>query len=157
VSSESSRSARSNRERASKPSVRPAVRTHLDQILRIDSSADVAKSRRTLIETAIDRGECLVALKNDIPVGYAIMNHGFFDRGFVSLVYVDPAHRRRKAGTNLFDECERRCKSVRIFTSANLSNLSIQGFLLSRGYVLSGTVQHLDEGDPELFYSKKLR
>jgi hypothetical protein len=27
---------------------------------------------------------------------------------------------------------------------------------LYRGYVLSGMVQDLDEGDPEMFYSKKL-
>jgi hypothetical protein len=32
----------------------------------------------------------------------------------------------------------------------------MQGLLASRGYGLSGMVQDLDEGDPEMFYSKKL-
>lgn len=137
--------------------IRLAVHPDIDQILRIDSSAQIDESRHGVIEKAIDRGECLVGLSDGIVVGYAIINHDFFDRGFVSLIYVDPAHRRRKVGSSLFDECESRCKSTRIFTSANLSNLPMQGFLVSREYVLSGTVQNLDEGDPELFYSKKLR
>ena len=137
--------------------VRTAVRTDIDQILRLDSSAEVGNSRRTVVRNAIDRGECLVALNNEMVVGYALMNQGFFERGFVSLIYVDPTHRRHKIGSNLFDECESRCKSTRIFTSTNQSNLPMQGFLVSRGYVLSGKVQDLDEGDPELFYSKRLR
>jgi ribosomal protein S18 acetylase RimI-like enzyme len=137
--------------------IRLAVHTDINQIRRIDSSAQIDESRQGLIEKAIDRGECLIALNDGILVGYAIMNHDFFDRGFVSLIYVDPAHRRCKIGSSLFDECESRCKSTRIFASANLSNLPMQGFLVSREYVLSGTVQNLDEGDPELFYSKKLR
>jgi ribosomal protein S18 acetylase RimI-like enzyme len=137
--------------------VRPAVRTDIDQILRLDSSAEVGNSRQTVVRNAIDRGECLVALNNEMVVGYALMNHGFFERGFVSLIYVDPTHRRHKIGSSLFDECESRCKSTRIFTSTNQSNLPMQGLLVSRGYVLSGKVQDLDEGDPELFYSKRLR
>ena len=85
------------------------------------------------------------------------MNHGFFERGFVALIYVVPTHRRHKIGCDLFAECESRCKSTRIFTSTNESNLPMQLFLASRGYVLSGRVQDLDEGDPELFHSKRLR
>jgi hypothetical protein len=30
-------------------------------------------------------------------------------------------------------------------------------FPVERGYVLSGVVQDLDDGDPEIFYSKNLR
>ncbi len=137
--------------------VRLAVHSDINRILRIGSSAESDESKRGLIERAIDRGGCLVALDDEIVVGYAIMNHDFFDRGFVSLIYVEPAHRRRKVGSSLFDECESQCKSDRIFTSANKSNLPMQGFLVSREYVLSGTVQNLDDGDPELFYSKELR
>jgi ribosomal protein S18 acetylase RimI-like enzyme len=137
--------------------IRPAIDADIDQILRLDSSAEVDKSRHALVRSAIDRGECLVSLNNGIFVGYTIMNHGFFERGFVSLIYVDPTHRRHKVGSRLFDECENRCKSTRIFTSANESNLPMQRFLVSRGYVLSGKVQDLDEDDPELFYGKRLR
>jgi ribosomal protein S18 acetylase RimI-like enzyme len=137
--------------------VRLAARTDIDQILRLDSSAEIDKSRQAVVRNAIDRCECLVALNNGMVVGYAIMNYGFFERGFVSLIYVDPTHRRHKVGSSLFDECESRCKSTRIFTSSNESNLPMQAFLVSRGYVLSGKVHDLDDGDPELFYSKRLR
>ncbi|MFZ3368796.1 MAG: hypothetical protein WA239_16910, partial [Candidatus Sulfotelmatobacter sp.] len=43
----------------------------------------------------------------------------------------------------LLDEFEAQCKSGRIFTSTNLSNVPMQAFLVSRGYVLSGLVQDL--------------
>jgi GNAT superfamily N-acetyltransferase len=137
--------------------VRPAVSADIEQIPHIDSSARVDQSRRSLIRGAVDRGECFVAVNNGIILGYGVMNHAFFDRGFVSLVYVDAAKLRHGVGSRLFDEFERRCRSSRIFTSANLSNLPMQGFLASRGYVLSGMIQDLDEGDPEIFYSKILR
>src|SRR4029077_15200029 len=103
--------------------VRLAVSSDIDQILRIDSSAQVDESRQTAVRGAVDRGECVVAVNNGILVGYAVMNHAFFDRGFVSLIYIDSAHGSRKVGSILFDEVETRCMSTRFFTSANLSNL----------------------------------
>jgi GNAT superfamily N-acetyltransferase len=137
--------------------VRPAVSADVEQIVRMDSSVQVDQSKRPLVQSAVDRNECLVAVNDGILVGYGVMNYAFFDRGFVLRVYVDAAQRRRGVGSRLFDEFESRCRSSRIFTSANLSNLSMQGFLASRGYVLSGMIQDLDEGDPEMFYSKRLR
>jgi GNAT superfamily N-acetyltransferase len=137
--------------------VRPAAGSDIETIVRIGPCAPVDQSRRMLIESAVDRGECLLALDDGIPLGYGVMNHSFFNRGFVSLIYVDAAHRRRRVGTALFDEFEQRCRSSRIFTSANLSNLAMGRFLASRGYVVSGVVQDLDENDPEIFYSKNLR
>jgi GNAT superfamily N-acetyltransferase len=136
--------------------VRSAVSTDIEHIVRIDSCARADETRRTLIESGIARAECLVAFDDELPVGYGVMSHLFFNRGFVSLIYVDAAHRRQRVATRLFDEFERRCRSNRIFTSTNLSNLTMQGLLASRGYGLSGMVQDLDEGDPEMFYSKKL-
>jgi GNAT superfamily N-acetyltransferase len=137
--------------------IRPAVRTDLEHISRMDAQTRVDQSRRATIEGGICRGECLLALDGATPLGYGVMNHEFFDRSFVLLIYVDAAHRRQHIATCLFDEFERRCKTNRIFTSANLSNLAMQALLTARGYVLSGIIQDLDPGDPEIFYSKKLR
>jgi ribosomal protein S18 acetylase RimI-like enzyme len=137
--------------------IRPAVRTDLEHISRMDAQARVDQSRRPTIEGAIGRGECLVALDGATPLGFGVMNHEFFGRGFVLLIYVDAAHRRRHIATCLFDEFERRCKTNRIFTSANLSNRAMQALLTARGYALSGIVQDLDPGDPEILYSKRLR
>lgn len=137
--------------------IRSAVCADLEQIIGIDLSTRNHQSRRALVESAIGRGECLMALDNGLLLGYGLMNYGFFNRGFVALIWVDVAHRRRGVATALFDEFERRCQSSRIFSSANRSNLATCGFLTSRSYVLSGMVQDLDEDDPEMFYSKKLR
>ncbi len=137
--------------------VRPAVRTDIDPILRMDSSTSVDQSTRALINNAVDRSECFVAVDEEILAGYGVMDYRFFGRGFVSLAYVQAAYRRRGACSRLFDEFERRCTSGRIFTSTNLSNLPMQTFLLTRRYVLSGVVHHLDESDPEMFYSKRLQ
>jgi GNAT superfamily N-acetyltransferase len=137
--------------------VRPAADTDIEQIVRVDSPLQIKLPRRVSVQNAIGQGECFIALHDRILVGYGIMNHAFFDRGFVSLVYVDPTHRRRGVGSRLFDEFESRCRSSRIFTSTNLSNLPMHGFLASRCYTLSGVVQDIDEGDPEMFYSKRLR
>jgi len=137
--------------------VRQAVASDIELILRIDSQAPIDQSRRALVNSAVDRGECFIALQDGFVIGYAVMNYLFFDRGFVPLIHVDTNHRRRKVGSRLFDELEERCRTSRIFTSMNLSNLPMLRFLSARGYVLSGIVQDLDENDPELLYSKKLR
>jgi ribosomal protein S18 acetylase RimI-like enzyme len=137
--------------------VRPAEASDVDSILHMDSSAQCDQARRSLVQSAVGRGECWIAIDNQVPVGFGIMSYVFFDRGFVSLVYVDSTQRRRGVGTCLFDEFEGRCRSNRISTSANLSNRISQAFLVSRGYILSGMVQDLDEGDPEMFFSKRLR
>ena len=137
--------------------VRPAEANDVEDIVRMDPSAQVDQARRALVHSAVQRGECWVAVDSEVPVGFGVMSHVFFDRGFISLVYVDAAHRRRGVGARLFDEFEGCCRSNRIFTSANLSNLAMQAFLASRGYVLSGMVQDLDDGDPEMFFSKRVR
>ena len=134
--------------------VRPVVRADIERILEMDPSA-LAEARHALVQSAVGRSECLVAVESGTVVGYGVMNHQFFERGFVSLIYVETTQRRRRVSSSFFDEFER--KSDRLFTSANISNLPMQQFLVSRGYVLSGVVQDLDKDDPEIFYSKKVR
>jgi hypothetical protein len=53
-------------------------------------------------------------------------------------------------------DAERACRTPRIFTSTNRSNLPMQRLLEGLGYRLSGMVDDLDPGDPELFYSRGL-
>jgi len=44
-----------------------------------------------------------------------------------------------------------------LFITTNLSNLPMQSLLVKLGYVLSGVIPYLDEGDPEIVYFKRLR
>jgi GNAT superfamily N-acetyltransferase len=50
------------------------------------------------------------------------MNYTFFERGFVSLIYVHATHRRKGIAGLLFEEFEAPCVTDRIFTAANQSN-----------------------------------
>src|SRR5689334_22698917 len=120
--------------------VRLAKSTDIAQILAIDPSAE--GSRQVFVRSAVENHECFVAEGDGTILGYGVMNYGFFNRGFVPLIYVDTPRRRSRIGSALFDCFEGQCRTTRIFTSTNLSNLPMQAFLGSRGYVLSGVVQH---------------
>ena len=97
-----------------------------------------------------------VAYENGRAVGYAIAAVRFFDRGFVWMLAVDPAHRRQGVATALMRRAEEWCPSDRLFTSANRSNVPAQRLFESLGYLESGTVDNLDPGDPEVFYCRML-
>ena len=58
--------------------VRPAVSADIEQIARMDSSAQVDQSRRAFVQSAVDRAECFVAVDNGILAGYGVMNYAFF-------------------------------------------------------------------------------
>jgi hypothetical protein len=108
--------------------VRPAALADLEQICLIDPSIQFDLEGWERLQKAIGVGECLVAEQDHRLAGYGCTDYRFFERGFVSLVYVPIHHRRRGAASGLFDAFEERCKSTRIFTSTNLSNLPMQRF-----------------------------
>jgi ribosomal protein S18 acetylase RimI-like enzyme len=97
-----------------------------------------------------------VAYGDGLAVGYAIAAVRFFDRGFVWMLAVDPAHRRRGVATALMRTAEVWCPSDRLFTSTNQSNAPARRLYESLGYLESGTVENLDPGDPEVFYCRLL-
>lgn len=115
------------------------------------------EKRRDFIRKLVRDASVHVALLHGTLVGYVALEHSFFGRGFISMLAVEPAHRRRGVGTALMRHVEGLCQSDRIFTSTNESNLPMQSLLRRLGYRHSGTVDDLDPGDPELFYSRRLR
>jgi GNAT superfamily N-acetyltransferase len=72
------------------------------------------------------------------------------------MLYVDANFRRAGAGSALLKHLESICRTSKLFTSTNLSNLPMQSLLAKTGYVLSGVIHNLDEGDPEIVYFKRL-
>ena len=48
------------------------------------------------------------------------------------------------------------CRTPKLFTSTNLSNLRMQSLLAKLDYELSGVIHNLDEGDPEIVYFKRV-
>jgi GNAT superfamily N-acetyltransferase len=94
----------------------------------------------------------LVAEDEQGIVGYVVSDRSFFERGFVHLLFVSGRHRRRGIGAALLAEAVRSCAPVRVFTSTNQSNATMQALLDAQGWVRAGSVDGLDEGDPELFF-----
>ena len=82
---------------------------------------------------------------------------GFFGRGFVWLIWVEESFRRSGVASALMRQAEKDCPSDDLFTSTNLSNIPAQRLFEKLGYARTGMVENLDEGDPEIFYFKRLR
>jgi ribosomal protein S18 acetylase RimI-like enzyme len=99
------------------------------------------------VYTAREEGEAL---------GYCIVTNLFFGNPFVELLIVHPQHRRRGVGQTLMRHVEKTCPSPKLFTSTNQSNLPMQKLCEKLGYVRSGYIENLDEGDPEIIYFKRL-
>ena len=137
-------------------SIRLAAASDLEAIISIDAIAQHSAHRREFIERSVAAGSCYVADVGQI-VGYAVLDYSFYERGFVSMLIVDAAWRRRGVGTALMRHLESVCRTDKLFTSTNLSNLPMQTLLARLAYQLSGIIYGLDEGDPELVYVKHLR
>jgi N-acetylglutamate synthase-like GNAT family acetyltransferase len=134
--------------------IRIATLGDIPTVLAFDHVAAQDESRREFIRHAVTDKTCVVGTVGDEVIGYAVLEYTFFECGFVSLLYVHPDHRRRKVGQGLLEYVEKTCRTSKLFTSTNLSNLPMQSLLATRGYVLSGIIHNLDEGDPEIIYFK---
>jgi GNAT superfamily N-acetyltransferase len=105
------------------------------------------------ISEVVGAGSSLVAIEDGDVVGYAaIDSRNFFGRDFIDLLYVDLANRRRGIGRRLMQEAVRQSSTPRIFTSTNGSNEPMRSLLAANGWILSGVLDGLDEGDPEWVY-----
>ncbi len=137
--------------------IRVARRADVPAIEAVDPVAATDDERRGFIAERVAAGQTLVALDGDAVVGYLVSDHAFFGRGFVAMLCVHPERRREGIGRALMRHAERVCRTERIFTSTNRSNLPMQRLLEGLGYRCSGMVDDLDPGDPEVFYSRSLR
>jgi hypothetical protein len=94
---------------------------------------------------------------NETVIGYGVLNYTFFNNGSIDTLYIDMDHRRCGAGAALVKHMESLCKTPKLFTTTNLSNLPMQSLLTKLEYTLSGIIHNLDDGDPEIVYFKRLR
>jgi len=137
-------------------SIRQAVGNDVDALCALDHVARREGARRDFIRREVAAGNCHVAVAGGTVVGYGVLSYTFYDNGFVEMLYVRAEHRRRGAGEALLRRMESLCRTPKLFTSTNLSNLSMQSLLAKLGYELSGVIHNLDEGDPEIVYFKRV-
>jgi len=146
--------------------IRPAVAEDLSGLVGMDREVRLAPDQpahtadwlepdaATHLRDWIAAGECYVATIGETPVGYAVLHYHFFHSGIIDMVIVRGSHRRQGIGRALVRYLAGRCTSEKVWISTNLSNTPMQSLLASEGYAVSGFIEGLDEGDPELVYSK---
>ena len=99
---------------------------------------------------------CYVAVIESETIAYAVLNYKFFDNGWIEMLYVHPQFKRRGVGSALVHHLAHECLVSKLFTSTNRSNIPMQELLAKQGFVQSGIIENLDEGDPELVYFKRV-
>ena len=133
-----------------------AKKSDIEAIISVDHVAAHDENRRRRICEWVSGDSTIVAVVDDVVVGYAVLEYTFFSQGFISMLIVAEASRRKGVGTALVSHLEEICKTGKLFTSTNESNEPMQALMQSMSYEPSGVVHNLDDGDPELFYFKKL-
>ena len=146
-----------NRTEADEIVTRMAGHGDVAAMLACDAYAQTHPERGDAVRTAVDRDLCMVAIRADQVAGYVLTHDDFFGHGFVSLVVVAPGQQRRGVGLRLLAAAADACRTEKLFTSTNQSNGAAQRLFASAGFVRSGRIDHLDEGDPELVYVKWCR
>jgi len=133
-----------------------AKSTELTAITEIDKEVIGSDSRKAYLKKAIDEHKCLVAKKELVVVGFLVYTTKFFDCSFIELVIVHPLERKKGYAKSLMRYFEIISPTQKVFSSTNQSNKKMQKLFATIGYVTSGYVENLDEGDPEIIYFKQL-
>ena len=130
----------------------------LDSIVHIDVAVIGDDSRRNYIKHAIDEEKCIIVKENNFIFGFLTYDTNFFGCTFLSLIIVSPTKRRQGHASSLLSYMLEHSPTQKIFSSTNESNRSMQKVFSANGFIRSGIIENLDEGNPEIiFYIKKLR
>lgn len=127
-----------------------------EHIYELDETVRPGPSRRKFLAELCAHAGVAVARVDDVVRGYVFFDESFFGHFYVRLLLVHPDFRRRGLATALMRAAELDCQTEKIFTSTNQSNLPMQRLCDRLGFVKSGYIENLDEGDPELIYIKRL-
>jgi ribosomal protein S18 acetylase RimI-like enzyme len=137
-------------------SVRKAATPDIDQIMAIDPNVRSDERRVVEIADAVSKHNCFVATDDDGSItGYTVFRTDFFGFGFVWLLVVAADRHRSGIGETLMAAVEHANPTAKLFTSTNRSNMPMRRLLSKRGFAEVGTLEGLDEGDPEVFYLKR--
>jgi hypothetical protein len=108
------------------------------------------------VTAAVVSGSCDVAVVDDWIAGVIVLDYSFFGFGFVPLLI----SRVIGVGYQLMLHAEGQCRTKKLFTSTEQSNLAMQALLARLGYLRCGAVECLEDGaeraDPELIYYKTI-
>ena len=132
--------------------MRLATAEQVEQVARLDHAAIGSTTRKQLIQRAVEQEQCYIVMLGREMVAFGILHYHFFGNGFIELLVVQEHNRRQGIGRLLLKELQKACRTEKLFTSTNSSNLPMQRLLENCGFARCGWVDQLDPGDPELFY-----
>lgn len=138
--------------------IKKAVAKDLRDFLAINATlVDSRVDHADFIRKSLREGKCYIARLGDKAAGLAIMGNAlFFEQWYIELVAVHPDYRRRGVATALLQRLAKDCPADKLFTSTNESNTIAQKTYEACGFIRSGYIENLDEGDPEIIYCKML-
>ena len=140
--------------------LRHATYGDLAAVAALDPAFTAGSERHRLVLEAVTTGPtiCHVAESGAGTaevVGYVVVRpRHFFDRDFVETLVVSEGARRRGVGTRLLGHAVQGARTEQVFASTNTSNAAMRSLLEREGWTLSGTLEGIDEGDPELVFRR---
>lgn len=133
--------------------VRAAGSDDIIALIAIDPYAQINAERSTQIAVWVESGQCFVAERDGETVGYSVLSKTFFHSFFIDLVMVAEADRRSGVGTALIEHLiDVVPQGEKLWTSTNESNAPMRALLPRLGFMPSGRIDNLDDGDPELVF-----
>ena len=124
---------------------------------RLNQAEHVQLNRAEKIKKAILDQECFIIFANKRAVGFLLFDYRFFDQGWIELIVIEEQERGKGIGGQAMNLLCKQCKTEKIFTSSNSSNVQMQKALTKIGFSFAGEIIGLDDGDPELFYYKQIK
>jgi ribosomal protein S18 acetylase RimI-like enzyme len=134
--------------------IRRATVADVEQLLTLNEQVLAhGGAREASIRARVSEGFCWVHLCHSRLDGYAVLlPHHFFARDFLELLFVRAACRRSGIATNLVRAMLRMDGTDQVFASTNHSNAPMRSLLIKEQWQLSGTLDGLDPGDPEMIF-----
>jgi ribosomal protein S18 acetylase RimI-like enzyme len=136
--------------------VERATEDNLADVIAVDA-AHMGTPRAEYLTEAIRKRECYIAREGWDVLGFAVLTQEFFGEHFIELLVVHPDQRRRGVASALIRHIEQIVPTEKLFTSTNESNAPMQALCETLGFVKSGWIDNLDDGDPEVIYFKRLK
>ena len=126
----------------------------LDRLAQADPRLADTPAHRAHIGELLGAGLSWAAMGEGGAIGFAVVTRHFYGFPFVDLLVVAEAARRLGVGETLMAQCEADHDADRIFTSTNESNAPMRRLLAKADWSVSGVIENLDSGDPELVFVK---
>lgn len=134
--------------------IRSAAEADIAALVALDSYAPGDPHRAEEIAHWVRAGQCHLAERDGLPLGYLALTRSFFGRPFVDLLMVGAAARRQGVGRALMEHAKSLVpEGEPLWTSTQQSNWAMFDLLTEAGFLVTGAVERLDPGEVEVIFA----